>query len=1392
MKRITFFALLLSCLLSLTAFAAEDVVFIKNDSVTYATLAEAAEALPSTGGTIVVNAAVNHPTASGVTMPAKPVTVTSVYDGVDYAQTNGAYFGVGRTFSLGADLTFENITIKQTHTSGTYGNIYAKGFHLTIGEGVTTVKNATSGIYTQLYGGSADNSFGSPTHLTVKSGTWDRIYGGSYNKQTKAAVLEIMGGTITYAYGGNRQGAFTGGTTTVIMSGGTVTNLFGGNRSTAFTGDTSVTVNGGTVTNLFGGSAAGACNANTVVTVNGGKVTYAYGGSEADTFAGSTVVNMNSDVSYIYGGSYKAATNVSTATINKSAGSGLVLYGGCREAAFTGNTSINMTGGTVTHAIAGGSGPSGGNFTGDTDVNVIGGTVKYVSGYGIFGGSIGASGKTSVHTGEISVNIGGDADIYTSVFGASYYSGVTTVGDINVTVGGDAIMHRHLYGAGYYGTFTTPGTVTVTIKDNASFSIDNASVYLCGGMNTGTYLGNIVFNVQDNAEIGGNVYAGGYFGDVDGNVTVNVLGGTVTATVSAGSREGAINGNATVNALGGSIGHHAGGNYGISLKGGSEKATVSGVYTVLLDGADVAGAIDTATDNSVVTLKSGKVGTVAQKATIDLTGGKTLAVGGDVTASALVGGGELTIPAAGSIIADSFTGEVALVIEGTPVVFKPYVTIKDIATEGAISYNSDSGYEVVKKVLDDAVTYAVALPGMYETTKVTIAYYNPDENGEQPDLVVYKGASSSDSKEKIADLKDGATYEADLAPGLYYWKVYYNGGTDYRLKHFLIEGDKEAISFDIPFEPYEENGYMENVTAETTDQVLEAFFSTNGLVGFNGFDTPTFTEKYLNTRKFMTNEDLCAYVENLDADCDYLYAFFAELEDETNLFPILVFTKDEIPEDATLEEVAEIVRAGGLREIISISGGIHGNEPAGEEGVLNFAKQLSGDYGEELLAKEHIGALVLMPATSPDNLMRFKRTYEDGENPNRDTTSMRHGNTQMFAHVYDLFMPTVHFDCHEDTSGTNTIDASDNSYSNIDDVVFASSSLPNSPIQDMRGVIAGEVEFLNQDMYALTGEMIEATHEYGVRSGYYQWSYYGPGQAQAHAIMRGSYGYLIEVMRIWTGKSHYTRAVFAMQSALMSGCDIIAAQNGEVAQKVAVSRVAAAIENFDEDNVFVLKMASGKSGITFTYNHPSVYADGTYKDENATVTRSCFDTPVTTRPMATGYVLDANASNVSGVLEKLDQAGIEYVKLPAGTTLALRKYTSISNNAAYGEAEEVTFEDGAYAVHTNCSDAYFIAYYFEPDSYIAEDTIVSLYQNGLIADTDNLYRSEEDDFYSVVSGFSTVENDFNGDGEFNVADVLAVLNMLANDKYALEADFNSDGQLTLIDALRVLKILAAF
>ncbi|MBQ9428420.1 MAG: hypothetical protein IJU41_02615, partial [Clostridia bacterium] len=634
-----------------------------------------------------------------------------------------------------------------------------------------------------------------------------------------------------------------------------------------------------------------------------------------------------------------------------------------------------------------------------------------------------------------------------------------------------------------------------------------------------------------------------------------------------------------------------------------------------------------------------------------------------------------------------------------------------------------------------------------------------------------------------------AYIEADLAPGLYYYKVYYNGSSDYIIKRFFLDGRSETATYDCPFEPFVENAYMEKTVSVTTDQILENFYGTDDLVGYKTPDTPTFT-LHADDRRFMSNGELCAYTEALAENCAYLHLFILDLETETNRMPVLLFTKDEIPEGATLEEAAEIVRGGGVREIMMISGGKHGNEPAGEEGVLDFAADLAGDYGNGVL--DAFGAIVVIPATSVDNLQRFTRTYPDGVNPNRDMISLSHEDCRKEAYIYTLFMPTVRVDCHEDTSGTVSVEA-DYSQSNLADVCFQYNGVPNAPLTDAYGIADGTAPLLSQGRRSVLDRLISRVDALGLRGAHYQWPYYTPGMSDAYGAVRGSYGFLIEVMRILSGKSHYARAVFAMKEGLKALTAEIIATNGEMASEVAAARAAAAVTAFDEHNIFVTGMSLGGSGLCNVGKYPSAYVDGTYKDADNLRSYSRYDTVTASRPMPTAYVLPADAEQIGAILSKLDEHGLTYEKIKAGSKLTLKRYT-LGSSVSYGAAQEVTFDAGAYVFLTDTSDAYLMAYLFEPDSYVSSDTAAtSLYQAGLIADGDALYRSETDGMRLLIEDMleKTVAGDVNGDGVVGLADALHALRAMLSGQPLSAADLDGNGVITLVDILKILKVCAA-
>ncbi|MBE6640352.1 MAG: hypothetical protein E7619_02075 [Ruminococcaceae bacterium] len=1184
MKKILFvFVLCIVMLLPLFvmgASAADDVVFIGGEGDTYATIAEAAAALPATGGTVVVRGPVDHPTGSAVDLPAKPLVITSVYGGVDYAKTNGAYFGVGRTLNLYSTLTIENITMKHTAT-GIYGNIYARGNSLTLGEGITTVASSES-KYTNVFGGfsGANNGTGHKPVITVKSGTWQNVYGGSYT------------------------GTFNGDPT-VIMTGGKVVN---------------------------------------------------------------------------------------------------VISGGGRFGNFTGNAKVDISGGET---------------------------------YLVVGGIYGVSGSSCTFTGDVDLDIHGNAKVAYNVYGASYYGGITFKGNIAIDIYGSAQLSRHVFG-GCYGvagkTNVTAGDkgIVITVAENASFiRPTDASNIISAGSSAGSVKGNVKVIIKDNVYYPGNVYAAGYSGSVDGDSTAIIYGGEVKVNFTAAARSGNVTGKATTEAYGGKIGYYTSSEYyGIV---GTNTGTV-GSASVLVDGADVAGAVKMNGATGTLTVKSGKIGSVTDKCVVDLTGAKELQVGGNLTVSTLTGGGTVIIPASASITADSFSGNLKLIISGSPVANQTYLTVADAASSGVLEYTPVDD-ETMEKQVGANITYSVKYSDRYDTTKVRIYYYNPDKNGTQPLIVLRSGVYTGGTKltDYTSGTEDGKAYiEADLAPGLYSCKVYYGSGADdYRIKYFYVNGKAATASYDLPLAPYVENSWSENISSNLTDEVM-ALFGTEGLIGYNGFDTPTFDLEN-SVRTFMNNEALCAYVDKLGESCDHLYVYYPFKESAMgNRTPVLIFTNDAIS-GMSFDDAAAYIRSKGEREIVMITGGKHGNEPAGPEGTLVFSKDLCGDYGKEVLEK--IGAIVIMPSVEVDNFQRFKRLTESGVNPNRDLLALFIESSANQVYVFKSFMPTVTIDCHED-SGNSEIDPTDLSVENLDDICIRYSSNFNSPLY--YGGVLKEGSFDANEILGnkIMMDVIERTKEVGLRGSIYYSGSTVPNTSSTYPSVRGAYGFLVETMRIWTGTGRYERAVFGIEQALKGLIAEVIEYDGALAENVyAARRRIAAITDYDPDHVMAITHSS--SGISKAIgDRPTIYASGEWKDKNGTKAFNLIDTLSNMIVLPTAYVFSPDIENIDNILAVLDMQGIPYVKLAPGSTLNLRKYSGGYANTAIGAAENVTFENGAYAVTMNNCDAYLIAYLFEPNSNrfsTAEDHSISFAHMGYISDGDGLYRSEENGVYLKIA-----------------------------------------------------------
>ncbi|GHU67276.1 hypothetical protein FACS189413_01740 [Bacteroidia bacterium] len=219
------------------------------------------------GGTIVL---VDGFTISSNFMRAvantQNVTLTSVWDGVDYREGNpNCALTVGTAgfrYSLNGPHTFENITFKGNPSLTANYIMFIANFHpLTMGEGISVVDfpNTQTTTSCTILGGIQNDGSGSPTavdldaNIIVKSGTFIIV---GFNRQkaadyTGTAHIDIQGGEIIYLYGGSLNNGH-GGNVDLNISGGTFIggiNVASGTANLA-AGSANVTISGGNFTNM--------------------------------------------------------------------------------------------------------------------------------------------------------------------------------------------------------------------------------------------------------------------------------------------------------------------------------------------------------------------------------------------------------------------------------------------------------------------------------------------------------------------------------------------------------------------------------------------------------------------------------------------------------------------------------------------------------------------------------------------------------------------------------------------------------------------------------------------------------------------------------------------------------------------------------------------------------------------------------------------------------------------------------------------------------------------------------------------------------------------------------------------------------------------------------------
>ncbi len=1441
------------------------------DTNAYPTLEAGINALHENGGTVILTGDTKVGTSTAAaTMPAKSgkVTVTA---------QNGAKLIIMRTVYFSCDMEFTNMTFHSGATE--MGNVLARGHDLTFTESVVTSRDDGC-VWLALFGGTGSGTVTYDTHLTVRGGTWRAIYGANYTGTYSGhSVLEVSGvvsmGTVSARnYEGTHKGTFsltfdlrngktvTAGTykeiPTLLVDNGyegiqmdntyTQRKITSEAPKTVFVDGTGATEGayptlaaavadmpaGGTIviagnTEIAEDTVFPKTGALVITSVYGdadytrtAKLQFAANltlGAET-TFRDITIerTKLSDGNLFIIAAGNPLTVDTGVICLNYTGKQNLSLVGGYYNMGYTGDSHVTVKSGHFRNLY-------GGNqynvFQGDSHVTVTGGSFD--------NSVVGASFNGDFH-GNVYLTFAGSASLLNTsttqgivggIMGDGGSTAVTMTGDVHMTLGGTCGINHNVIGASRNKNAYSKGNVELTIEDDAY------AFY--------------------------SVYAGGYINGVDGNTRITVNGGDFNGSLFGGAHSGTVTGDTYIEINRGKLCYYRN-NIFSSMSdiagtknvygGGESGSTVNGSATIVMNGGSIYGDIyggsfageSTVSGTSKVTVTNGLIfGKIsADAATIDLSAGGCVEIGVSSSLSKLIGGGSLILAPAAKLTVGTLSGTTALSINGLPLPVE-YVKATTVADGAAFHYAAQDN----ETLLADGGSYSIGFEGAYTTTEVTVKH-------QAGFTVLMRAGRLSSVTPMTADATTDTTATYTLTPGLYNVTVYATDNrANYRRKALYVDGRSETYTLTMDFDPVSPDGFDYKTGYFHSDEMIEKYYQPMGLAGFKMPDTPYFNKRFGTTSSiYTTNDELVEFLAEKAATCDYMYVYNIATSPYGYAVPLVLFTKDAIPEGATLAEAAAIVRKTEGRDILMINGGTHGNEPTGTEGTLFFISELCGEYGETVFDGTNIGAIVVTPRLNPDGFKVWTREVavpNPVDNLNRDFMALSAAETTGIVNAYYLFMPTFSLDCHEALANplwsdgqftTDIYDAGIHAQTNLNG--------PYDPLSVVRGDRAAS--FIDPERVAL--DVLEDLRTQGLRTYYYETitrmvnhnNYFG---------LSGTYAYLLEIPGITGGESNMARRTYAQLCGIRTFVQTVMDTNGEMARTVEAARasLSASAQVYDGETPVILDSARSRAELRrFEWNNPLIAADTTVRVQDNLTYMYDFDTAVRYRTLPTAYVFPSSVENLSSILALLDKHHVAYKALAAGTTLTLQPYSGSASAATLGEKTDVTFAEGAYLVPVEGANVYVTALLFEPDVPDSEGFLCSLAQMELLPVTD-LYRSTEsyiaakhgmDGYYYAIGArekeiasvtadglpaatvtdggytvlatpkysltvtytdgtsetvtFGDLVGDMNGDGKLSIADVLLLIRAILNEAPA--ADVNGDGRINLADVIRLMKQIA--
>lgn len=108
-------------------------------------------------------------------------------------------------------------------------------------------------------------------------------------------------------------------------------------------------------------------------------------------------------------------------------------------------------------------------------------------------------------------------------------------------------------------------------------------------------------------------------------------------------------------------------------------------------------------------------------------------------------------------------------------------------------------------------------------------------------------------------------------------------------------------------------------------------------------------------------------------------------------------------------------KSKGRKLKVWLQGGVHGNEPAGDESLLALLGKMAAEpaWTKRILATQDI---VVLPRYNPDGISYFQRTLASNFDPNRDHVKLGRQQTRDIKRLFAEVKPHIAVDMHEYSS----------------------------------------------------------------------------------------------------------------------------------------------------------------------------------------------------------------------------------------------------------------------------------------------------------------------------------------------------------------------------------------